>query len=156
MFDIKDLIRLTFVPEKEIAFRAAWILENLVLSKPHRFIDDLDYLVSQFFRVKNKSCQRHYSKIIMHLTDAGMDKAIKQQLETMDMEPVIERCFDLLINAKTPVAVKVCCSQVLFNLRIRHPWISEVLTDQITIMMNGGKPSIQAKGRKLLSYLVCD
>jgi hypothetical protein len=156
MFDVKDLIKLTFVPEKEIAFRAAWILENLILSDPIRFINDLDYLISQFFRIKNKSCQRHYSKIIMHLTEPRMDKQVKQKLNTMDMEQVIGRCFDLVIDPKTPTAVKVCASQILFNMRLRYPWIGEMLTDQIKIMMHGGKPSIQAKGRKLLSYLVCD
>lgn len=156
MFDVKDLINLTFLPEKEIAFRAAWILENLILSKPLRFIDDLDYVIAQFFRIRNKSCQRHYAKIIMHLTDARMDRAIKQRLNDIDLEPVVERCFDLIIDPKTPIAIKAFSSQILFNLRTRYSWISEVLTDQIRIMMSNGKPSIQAKGRRLLSYLICD
>jgi len=153
MFDIKDVIRLTFYPEKEIAFRAAWLLENLVLTKPLRFIDDLDYLIAQFFKIKNKSCQRHYTKILMHLTGPKMDKAVKAKIEAMNMEPVVERCFDLIINPKSPVAVKVFSCQVLFNLRTRYNWIPEMLTDQIRILMNGGKPAIQSKGRALLSYL---
>jgi len=153
MFDIKDVIRLTFYPEKEIAFRAAWLLENLVLTKPLRFIDDLDYLIAQFFKIKNKSCQRHYAKILMHLTGPKMDKAVKAKIEAMNMEPVVERCFDLIINPKSPVAVKVFSCQVLFNLRTRYNWIPEMLTDQIRILMNGGKPAIQSKGRALLSYL---
>lgn len=153
MFDVKDVIKLTFYPEKEIAFRAAWILENLVLTKPLRFIDDLDCLVTQFFKIKNKSCQRHYTKILMHLTGPKMDRAVKAKIDAMDMEPVVERCFDLIINPKSPVAVKAFSCQVLFNLRTRYNWIPEILTEQIHILMNGGKPAIQAKGRALLSYL---
>lgn len=156
MFDVKDLIHLTLVPEREIAFRASWILENLILCDPVRFINDLDYVIMQFFRIRNKSCQRHYSKILMHLTGPGVAKKIKHKLSETDMEPVAEHCFDLLIDPKTPVAVKAFCTQILFNLRLRYPWITELLTDQIKMMMNGGKPGLQAKGRKLLSYLVCD
>jgi hypothetical protein len=154
MFDVKGVIRLTFYPEKEIAFRAAWILENLVLTKPLRFIDDLDYLVAQFFKIKNKSCQRHYAKVLMHLTGPKMDKAVKAKIDSMDMEPVVERCFDLIISPKSPVAVKVFSCQVLFNLRTRYNWISEILIEQIRILMNGGKPAMQSKGRALLSYLL--
>jgi hypothetical protein len=154
-FDIKDLIELTFIPEKEIAFRAAWILENLILSKPLKYIDELEYLLSLFPQIKNKSCQRHYAKIIMHLTGPAIDKAVKQKMESLNMEAIVEHSFDLLIEPKTPAAVKACASEILFNLRCRYHWIGEVLSEQLKIMMNGGQPSIQAKGRRLLSYLDC-
>jgi len=153
MFDVKAVIALTFYPEKEIAFRAAWILENLLLTDPLRFADDIDYLAAQFLKIKNKSCLRHYTKILMHLTGPKTDKAIKVKVETMDMEPVAERCFDLLIDTQTPVAVKVFACQVLFNLRTRYNWITEILTEQIHILMHGGKPAIQSKGRALLNQL---
>ncbi len=68
-FSIPDLIKLSFYPQKNIAFRAAWILENLVLKQPMRIIDDLDLLLNSFLTTKNHSCQRHYIKIIMHLMD---------------------------------------------------------------------------------------
>lgn len=152
-FDVKGLIVLTFYPEKEIAFRAAWILENLLLTDPLRFINDIDYLVAQFLNIKNKSCLRHYTKIIMHLTDAKADKAIKVKIEAIDMELVAVYCFDLIIDAKIPVAVKVFACQVLFNLRTRYNWITEMLIEQIRILMHGGKPAIQSKGRALLSQL---
>ncbi|MEO6521103.1 MAG: hypothetical protein ABIN91_05465 [Mucilaginibacter sp.] len=152
-FDVRDLIELTFIPERVIAFRAAWILENLVLSDPVRFIDDLEFLICQFPKVKNKSCQRLYAKIIMHLTEPAMDKRVKQRLACINMDCIVEQCFDLLIEPKTPDAVKACVSEILFNMRFRHIWIGEVLTEQLKLMMNGGKPSIQAKGRRLLSYL---
>lgn len=155
-FDIRDLIDLTFIPEKEIAFRAAWILENLILSDPPRFIGDLEYLITLFPNVKNKSCQRHYAKIIMHLTDAAADKRIKEKLNSINMECIVEQCFDLLIEPKTPAAVKALTSQILFNLRLRYNWIGELLTEQLKLLMDGGKPSIQAKGRRLLSYLDFD
>ena len=155
-FDINDLINLTFYPKKEVAFRAAWILENLILAHPIAYINHIEDLFVNFKNIKNKSCLRHYTKILMHLTAPQADKLIKQKLEGIDMEPVIEYCFELIINKNTPVAVRSFASQTLFNLRCKHSWIAEVLTDQIKIMMDGGEPAIQAKGRKLLSYLDAD
>jgi hypothetical protein len=155
-FKVKDLIQLTYAPQREIAFRAAWILENLVLGNPAKYINDLEYLFARFPDVKNKSCQRHYAKIIMALTGPGMDKAIRQKIDTLSMEPVVERCFDLLTDRRTPVAVKVHCSQFLFNMRLRYAWITDVLTDQMRILMDLGEPAVKAKGRRLLSYLVGD
>ena len=82
-----------------------------------------------------------------------MLESVKQKVAAIDLEPIAERCFDLLIDAKTPVAVKVFASEVLFNLRLRFPWINEILADQIKIMMDGGKPAIQVRGKKLLKLL---
>lgn len=152
-FNVRDLIELTFMREREIAFRAAWILENLIAIDPVRFIDDIEYLILLFPIVKNKSCQRHYAKIIMHLTEQGVDKLVKQKLAEIDLEGTVEHCFDLLIEPKTPAAVKAHVSEILFNLRCRYTWIGEVLSEQLKIMMYGGKPSIRSKGRRLLSYL---
>jgi hypothetical protein len=152
-FNIHDLIEITFFKEREIAFRAAWILENLILTYPLRFVNDIEYILSLFPKVKNKSCQRHYTKIIMYLTGPRIDKQIKQKIDSVDMEAIIECCFDLLIEPKTPVAVKAFASEILFNLRCRYIWISEVLAEQLKIMIPGAKPGIQAKGRRLLSYL---
>jgi len=92
----------------------------------------------------------------MHLTSAKNAKLFNQKLEKTDLSPVVERCFDLIIYPKTPVAVKAFACEVLFNLRVRHTWIKDMLTEQLYIMMQGGKPAIQSKGRRLLSYLVCD
>ena len=44
---LRDLIDLTFYEDSNIAFRAAWILENLFLKRPKTYLDDLEFLVSQ-------------------------------------------------------------------------------------------------------------
>ncbi|NNU33072.1 hypothetical protein HK413_00645 [Mucilaginibacter sp. S1162] len=33
-FNLRDLVAITFHPDKDIAFRAAWLLENVFLQKP--------------------------------------------------------------------------------------------------------------------------
>ncbi len=67
-FALRDLIDLTFDADRDIAFRAAWILENVFLQDPTRYEADLEYLLSRIKEVKHASCQRHYAKIMMHIT----------------------------------------------------------------------------------------
>src|ERR1700753_2425018 len=90
-FALRDLIDITFHPDKNIAFRAAWILENLFLKKPGSYLDDMDYLLGRIKDVKNESCKRHYAKIVMHITNPKAPVAIRGKLQEIDLEPVVEQ-----------------------------------------------------------------
>lgn len=152
-FALRDLIDITFHPDKDIAFRAAWILENIFLQNPARYEPDLEYLLSRMREIKHPGCQRHYVKILMHITSSKTLPAIKIKLETIDLEPVVEQCFDWMINPKIKVAVKVFATDVLFNLSNRYPWIKEELANQVTFLLKNGSPAIQSRGRKLLGLI---
>ncbi len=67
-FALRDLADLTFNTDRDIAFRSAWILENMFLKEPARYEADLEYLLSRIKDVKHESCKRHYAKILMHIT----------------------------------------------------------------------------------------
>ncbi|HTK21981.1 MAG TPA: hypothetical protein VL442_20830 [Mucilaginibacter sp.] len=152
-FSIKDLIDITFHPDKNIAFRAAWILENLFLQKPESYIDYLQYLISRVRDVENPSCKRHYTKILMHITAPKAPAIIKQKLTEIDLEPVVEQLFDWLIDPKILIAVKVFAAEALFNMRDQYGWIAEELCNQVRFLMKDGTAAIQSRGKKLLSRL---
>ncbi|WP_428331004.1 hypothetical protein [Mucilaginibacter sp.] len=152
-FTLRDLIDLTFYADKNIAFRAAWILENLFLKEPELYEADLDYLIVRIKDVKYASCQRHYAKIWMHITEAKTNEAIKKKLKSADLEPVVEKCFDWLIDPKVKAAVKVFAADTLFNLKDRYPWITEELENQVKFLMKTGSAAIQFRGKKLLSLI---
>jgi hypothetical protein len=152
-FALRDLIDLTFYPDKNIAFRAAWILENVFLQNPALYEPDLEYLVSRIKYVKNDSCKRHYAKIMMHITGKKAPATIQQKLNELDLEPVVEQCFDWMIDPKVLVAVKVFAGEALFNMRHRYPWITEELANQINFLMRNGTAAMQSRGKKLLSQL---
>ena len=152
-FDLPVLIAITFADDKNVAFRAAWILENIFLKDPLRYARDLEYLISRIKDVKHASCQRHYAKILMHITAKKTPGIIQQKLQQIDLEPAVEKCFDWLIDPKVLTAVKVFASEALFNLRVRYPWIKEELADQIKFLMRNGTTAIQTRGRKLLGQL---
>jgi hypothetical protein len=152
-FALRDLIDITFNIDKDIAFRAAWILENIFLQDPTRYETDLEYLISRIKEVKHASCQRHYAKIVMHITAKKAPASIKQKLQQLDMEPVIEQCFDWMIDPEVKIAVKVFAGDALFNLKHRYPWVKEELAEQIKFLMRSGTMAIQTRGRKLLAQL---
>ncbi|MFB9844905.1 hypothetical protein [Mucilaginibacter ginsenosidivorans] len=152
-FSVHDLIDITFSENRDIAFRAAWLLENLFLQKPAAYIDEIEYLVSRIKDVKHPSCKRHYAKIMMHVTAAKAPEAIRKKLEAIDLEPVVEQFFDWLIDAKVLVAVKVFAVGALFNVRSRYPWMAGELKDQIQFMLRDGTAAMQSRGRKLLAQL---
>ncbi|BAU55004.1 hypothetical protein [Mucilaginibacter gotjawali] len=152
-FALRDLIDITFHPDKNIAFRAAGILENAFLTDPLRYEPDLEYMVSRIKEVKHESCKRHYAKIMMHITNPKALPVIKNKLQQIDLEPTVEQCFDWMIDPKVKIAVKVFASEALFNLRFRYPWIKEELAEQIHFLMRNGTPAILSRGRKLLALL---
>lgn len=152
-FKLRDLIDLTFHAEKKIAFRAAWLLENLFLQRPDCYLNDVEYLLSVFPYVKYQSCQRHYAKIAMHITAPKVLPALKAKLSNLDLEPTVNQCFEWMIDPAVLVAVKAFASEALFNLRLRYPWILEELPEQLEYLMRDGTPAIQSKGKKLLAWL---
>lgn len=152
-FVLRDLIDLTFHEDKTIAFRSAWLLENLFLIDILASLSELDYLLARFKDVQYHSCQRHYAKIIMHITSHKAPIAIKEKLNTADLVPIVEKCFDWMIDPNVLIAVKGFSSEALFNLRHRYPWINEELAKQLEFLMRDGTAAIQSRGRKLLAAL---
>jgi len=89
----------------------------------------------------------------MHITSPKLPKEIKERLVYIDLEPIVEQCFDWLIDPNILIAVKVHAAEALFNIRVRYPWITEELAEQLQYLMKDGSAAIQARGKKLLDKL---
>ena len=152
-FALHDLIDLTFHQDKTIAFRAAWLLENVFLVNPVFYLPEMDYLLKRFQQVIYPSNQRHYAKIVMHITSPKVHPLIKQKIAETDMEPVVEKCFDWVIDPEVLIAVKRFSAEALFNLHHRYGWIADELAQQVQYLMKDGTAAIQTYGKKLLGAL---
>jgi hypothetical protein len=152
-FNLRDLIAVTFYHDKDIAFRATWLLENVFLQNPETYLPELEYLLSGITYVKHPGPQRHYAKIVMHVTEDSAPQIIKDKVKEIDLEPVVEQLFDWIINPKVKIAVKAFAAEALFNLRHRYPWVKEELANQLQFLMRDGSAAIQVKGKKLLKDL---
>jgi hypothetical protein len=144
---VKNLIDLSFHSEPEIAFRSAWVLENAFLLNPDSLSPHQPYFLNAYLAQKNRSCQRHYTKILMYLSKG-------QKLhEGYDVESLINTTFEWLIDPKTPVAVQVNCMDILFNLKHCCDWLEEELKSQIVFLLKDGTAAMQSRGKKLLLKL---
>jgi hypothetical protein len=152
-FDINMLINLTFHNDRSVAIKAAWLLDTTIRAAPELYINNIEYLVLRMRVVHNESCKRHYTRIIMHLTAADAPEEIQTKLKTIELENVVEQCFDWMIDPQIKVAVQVFAAEILFNLSKRYHWIADELTNQLEFMMRNGGPAIQSKGKKLLKII---
>jgi hypothetical protein len=152
-FPLRDLIDITFHPDKNIAFRASWVLENVLLDDMEAYIADINYLMERFVTVNYPSSQRHYGNIMMRITSSKAPQAIKEHIKHIDFNPVIEHLFEWMIDPEIKIAVKCCAAEALFNMRQQYDWINEELKEQLQYLMRDGTAAIQARGKKLLKGL---
>ncbi|PWK77090.1 hypothetical protein LX99_02900 [Mucilaginibacter oryzae] len=89
----------------------------------------------------------------MHATNAGQSSSIKQKLNSLKLEPVVEQLFEWMINPDVKIAVKVFAGWALLNLRHLYPWIADELPAQLQFLMRNGTAAIQTAGRKMMKKL---
>lgn len=129
-FTVKDVIDLTFHARKDLAFRAAWLLEHIFF-KYYCLGDHLEDFLSRFSQQMHPGPMRHYGKILAFLTGKQARGLQPGQLEKIDFGPLISLMFDWLIDEKVLVATKVHAMQALANLAPRYPWIKDELLETI-------------------------
>jgi hypothetical protein len=133
--DVNDLLDISFHKKKEIAFRAAWMLEYFMTHKPAHFSKHLEQLLALLPKQKNPSAMRHYVKIVALVTDKKAHQIYADQVKQTDFEPVIEVLFAWLVDPGMLVATKVHCMQSLANLTPRYNWIKEELLETVDYLM---------------------
>jgi hypothetical protein len=127
---VEQIIHLCFHPQQKIAFHAAWLLEGLVIDNWALILPHLSYFIDSFPKINNLSVKRHFTKILLLLEKEGYSFQ-----DHFDCEAMIAICFDWLISAKTPVAVKANCISVLAVFSKKEIWIKDellLLIDQLT------------------------
>lgn len=134
--EINDLLEISFHKKKEIAFRAAWMLEYVMTHSPDTFAPYISKLLELLPAQKNPSAMRHYTKIIALLSDPKALPVYQQLTKTLDFDPVIEVLFTWLVDPEILVATKVHCMQSLANLASRYTWIKDDLPETIDYLMD--------------------
>lgn len=147
-----DLISLSLYPQNEIAFRASWILEQFLYYRWDDLVPFLSDFIEGYFVQKNRSCQRHFSKIMMHLTDSASETGVKSLISEYQ-EQIIEITFDWLIDPQTPVAVKVNCMDILLYFSRGQQWIHDELRSQVQFLLKNGSAAVQSRGKRILKKL---
>jgi hypothetical protein len=147
-----ELIHLSLSPQPEIAFRASWVLEQILYYRWDDLLPFLSDFISAYLIQKNRSCQRHFTKIMMYLTGSESPEGIKPMIGE-HQDQIIEITFDWLIDSQTPVAVKVNCMDILLHFTKEQSWITEELHSQVQFLLKNGSAAVQSRGKRILKKL---
>ncbi|MFA6150045.1 MAG: hypothetical protein WC716_01910 [Chitinophagaceae bacterium] len=112
-----ELMHLFFQGEPKVVQRAAWVVsycfENCQELVPPYLSEMVDYCNTPGI---HDAVKRNVTRIIAHLN-------IPEKLE----EPLLNLCFELLINPKETVAVRCWCMDILLTLSRTYPEIKNEL-----------------------------
>lgn len=153
LIDINELYELSFHADQVIAFRASWVLETITLSIPERLNPVLHLFLSDFPKQNNRSCQRHFTRILMTMQDKKAPLSYQQSLRAADREALVTTVFEWVIDPETPVAVLANCIDVLYAFCAEFEWIREELGYQLIILMDRGSPALNSRGKRVLRRL---
>ncbi|TCC89308.1 hypothetical protein EZ428_16570 [Pedobacter frigiditerrae] len=153
LFEVKDLIEISFHKNEQIAFRAAWILENVYIKNLERFMPQSTYFLSVFSSQNNLSCRRHYGKILALMTDRKAPLVIKELIRKYDTEKLVEIVFSWLIDEKITVAIKSHCLNILANLNSKHSWIKDELIQTMDYLVDKESVGFYSKVKQIRKQL---
>lgn len=152
-FSVQELIDITFHQDEQIAFRAAWILENIFSLHQERFLPYATYFLVKFPAQNNLSARRHYSKILALMTKKNASAALKELLADYDTGSLVNTVFSWLIDEKVPVAIKSHCLNTLANLHTKHSWIKEELIQTMDFLVDKESIGFYAKVKQIRKQL---
>jgi hypothetical protein len=155
-FSLRELVDLTFYPDKAVAQKASRLLQTMLLKFPESYKDDIGYFVEHVADADCANCKKHFAKIIVHLTSPDVSKEVRMEVKTINFETVVDLGFKWMNDAKMLTRVRASAAEALFNLRHRYPWIAEKLSSQLEAIMPGAAPMLQAKAGFILSFLHCE
>lgn len=150
---VKEIIDLTFHPEEQIGFRAAWILENIYTNNPKDFVESVVYFLANFSKQQNLSARRHFTKILALLTKKNVLPEIRGILEKYDTDELVETTFAWLIDEHVPVAIKSHCLNILANSCVKHPWIKDELLQTMDYLVDKESIAFFAKVKQIRKQL---
>lgn len=152
-FLVEELIDLTFHEDKQMGFRAAWILENIYTLHQERFLPSAGYFLTKFPLQNNMSARRHYSKILALMTKKNASLEIKNIIIDSNTGILAEIAFSWLIDKQVPVAIKSHCLNILANLSIQHSWIKDELTQTMDFLIDKESIGFYAKVKQIRKEL---
>lgn len=130
------------ISNEKHSWRATWLMDKVYDIDPNLVRPYIPKMIALIPTLENESKQRQYLKLI---SCEPIPKDISGEF--------INRCFDLLINTTTAVAVKAHAMQILYNFSIIEPDIKNELALILEEQMEHGSAGFCARARKLLKAL---
>lgn len=146
---VKNVLELSFDENPQVAFRAAWLLENIVIEYPYLFEREVKDFLKCYHLQKNESAKRCFSKIaIIVLQWAALYKVSYKHFEYC-----LSASFDWLLNDNTSVAIKCNCIDLIYDLSHHENWILEELKPILEKNLLTDSPALLSRIKKILKAI---
>jgi hypothetical protein len=149
----EEAVALSCGDNPKTAWRAAWGVEwAWFAASSHPALPPCGFpasLSQAFARSDNGGVQRIYGKIIADMLSRGLEFTAAQ------LEAIVSKSFDLLIDPSARPAVKVWCFEILFLLRGHASWIADALTETLRNILSSPESSagLVSRAKKTLKMI---
>ncbi len=152
-FSLRELVDLTFYPDKDIALKSSRLLQYILFKFPENYYQDIEYFIGRIEDANTPISKKPYAKILMHVTSPEVPREVRHKMKEINLERTVELCFMWMTDPKTSVSVRVSACEALFNMRHRYPWIAEELSKQMELLSVNASPNLLAKFNYISSFL---
>jgi len=152
----RELLVYCFDPsEDEIAHKANWVLEFVLLEKFAILYPHLDLFFTEISKIKKDQSLRPLSHICELLAiknykeeNIQLQKVFKQEHK----EKMIQCCFDWLLTDQK-IACQVRAMTALYYLGTEFKWIHPELSEIIESNILSASAGYQARGKRILKHI---
>jgi hypothetical protein len=143
------LLKYCYQLDKEISFRAAWVLEFVCAEKLDLLFPYLDLFFEKLPEIKRDQALRPMAKIGLMMCKVyykKRDLAILNYLKPEHKKVLVDCCFDWLISQQK-VACQAYAMTSLYHLGTEIDWIHKELQQIIEQNIHSQSPAYKARGR---------
>jgi hypothetical protein len=138
----QEVLCLIFKDEEQIAWRAAWIIDNATEKYPELLIPHIPAVIELFLRTKNSSLLRIFTRILY-----------RHEIPENSTGAICDRCYELL-SPVYPVAVRANSMQLIYKITECWPDMKPELAMVLSVILEDAEDAgIISKARNLLKKL---
>ncbi len=138
---ISELVLLSCSDGEKVSMKASWVLRYVAQKNKNLVQSHLVQIIRQLEQA-SFSCQRSLLNTLEYFT---IPTALEDETYTA--------CFNILLNRSAPVANQACCMELLSEICLKHPDLSNELILVIEDLLINGSPGIKMKGKKVIKLL---
>lgn len=139
---LNELMACFFSENIRLCQRAAWTVGILGEMYPHLLLPYMDKMIQVFENPKHNALVRNTLRTWQFIDIPSSSQGM-----------VYDKCFNLLINPKSPIAIRVFAMTVCFNISKIIPELKEELILVIKENMVESSPGFYSRGNKVLKAL---
>ena len=142
---VDKLIEYSLSDDRKLAFHASWTLGKTFDTDKNIFIPYLNLFVEKVFTLENDSVTRTFMRTIAGSDIRDVDAELHGRLADF--------CFGVLKSGTRPIAAKVFAMEILYNLTLLYPELTNELAATISVVMNDGSGALKSRGRMIMKKL---